>query len=111
MIEAIIFDMDGLLVDSERVWYIAEQELIRSHGHEFTLDVRNSIVGLRVDEFLERIRSVYNLEPDVPALAADLEARMLALIPREVRAQPARRRSSIMCRRRACRVPSRRVRR
>jgi len=36
MIEAIIFDMDGLLIDAEPFWKITEKEVFRSFGIEVT---------------------------------------------------------------------------
>jgi HAD superfamily hydrolase (TIGR01509 family) len=86
--DAIIFDMDGLLVDSERVWHMAEDQFIQSYGHVYTDDVRESIVGLRLDEFIARLKVHYSLRPSVAELAAELEALVLDLIPREVQAQP-----------------------
>lgn len=86
--DAVIFDMDGLLVDSERVWHMAEDAFIRSFGHEYTDDVREQIVGLRMDEFLTVLKRHYDLAPSVPELSAMLEARVLKLIETEVHPQP-----------------------
>lgn len=38
MIKAVIFDLDGLLVDSEVTWYKVCKEIVESHGHEFPLE-------------------------------------------------------------------------
>lgn len=86
--KAIIFDMDGLLVDSERVWYVAEDQFIQSFGHVYTQEARAAIIGMRVDEFLGKLKEIYNLEPSVDALSDDLHERILKLIPEEVNAQP-----------------------
>jgi HAD superfamily hydrolase (TIGR01509 family) len=42
---AVLFDMDGLLVDTEPVWTIAEVELCTSLGVEFTPEMKAAIVG------------------------------------------------------------------
>lgn len=86
--KAIIFDMDGLLVDSERIWYIAEDQFIQSFGHVYTPEARAAIIGMRVDEFLAKLKDIYQLEPSVEALSDDLHDRILHLIPLEVKAQP-----------------------
>lgn len=42
---AVLFDMDGLLVDTEPVWTVAEVELCTSLGVEFTTAMKAAIVG------------------------------------------------------------------
>jgi HAD superfamily hydrolase (TIGR01509 family) len=43
--EAVIFDNDGLLLDSESVWSRGEQHLFESRGLEFTIDHKRELVG------------------------------------------------------------------
>lgn len=86
--EAVIFDMDGLLVDSETVWHIAETDLITSFGYTYTDEVRAHIIGTRIDEFMVYLRSYYRLEPTVEQLSAQLIDDMLRLIPTQVKPQP-----------------------
>ena len=42
---AVIFDMDGLLLDTETLWHQAEAELFRRHGDEFTWDDKMAVIG------------------------------------------------------------------
>lgn len=42
---AVIFDMDGLLLDTETLWHEAEVELFRRHGGEFTWDDKMAVIG------------------------------------------------------------------
>ena len=42
---AVIFDMDGLLLDTETLWHDAEVELFRRHGGEFTWDDKMAVIG------------------------------------------------------------------
>jgi HAD superfamily hydrolase (TIGR01509 family) len=42
---AVIFDMDGLLLDTELLWHSAEVELFRRHGGEFTWDDKMAVIG------------------------------------------------------------------
>jgi HAD superfamily hydrolase (TIGR01509 family) len=42
---AVIFDMDGLLLDTETLWHRAESELFRRHGHEFTREDQLAVMG------------------------------------------------------------------
>ena len=49
-LEAALFDMDGLLLDSEPVWSIAEAEIMEWLGGPWNLDVKAACLGKRVDE-------------------------------------------------------------
>jgi HAD superfamily hydrolase (TIGR01509 family) len=42
---AVVFDNDGLLLDTEPCWTRAEQALFRSHGAEFGLPAKRALVG------------------------------------------------------------------
>jgi HAD superfamily hydrolase (TIGR01509 family) len=43
--EAVLFDNDGLLLDTEAVWSRAEQKLFKRRGREFTIEHKRSLVG------------------------------------------------------------------
>lgn len=43
--EAVLFDNDGLLLDTEAVWSRAELKLFERRGTEFTIDHKRSLVG------------------------------------------------------------------
>lgn len=43
--EAVLFDNDGLLLDTEAVWSRGEQKLFELRGMEFTIDHKRSLVG------------------------------------------------------------------
>jgi len=43
--EAVLFDNDGLLLDTESVWSRAEQALFEGRGREFTIDHKRELVG------------------------------------------------------------------
>jgi HAD superfamily hydrolase (TIGR01509 family) len=42
---AVVFDMDGLLLDTEVLWQQAETELFARHGAEFTWDDKMEVIG------------------------------------------------------------------
>lgn len=43
--EAVLFDNDGLLLDTEAVWSRAEMKLFKVRGQEFTIEHKRSLVG------------------------------------------------------------------
>ncbi|MGB0914454.1 MAG: hexitol phosphatase HxpB [Crocinitomicaceae bacterium] len=50
--EAVIFDMDGVLIDSEPLWKIAMEEVFLSVGCPLTRQDFQHTVGLRIDEVI-----------------------------------------------------------
>ncbi|MFF0543921.1 HAD family hydrolase [Nocardia thailandica] len=42
---AVLWDMDGTLLDSEKLWDIAVRELAREHGRELTDETRHALIG------------------------------------------------------------------
>ena len=53
MIKAVIFDMDGILIDSEPIWHEAEIEVFGRVGLEMTVQDCLKTQGLRVDEVVD----------------------------------------------------------
>ena len=50
--DAVIFDMDGVLIDSEPLWKIAMEEVFASVGCNLTRKDFQKTVGLRIDEVI-----------------------------------------------------------
>ncbi|MDX2359482.1 MAG: hexitol phosphatase HxpB [Crocinitomicaceae bacterium] len=50
--EAVIFDMDGVLIDSEPLWKIAMEEVFHEVGCNLTRKDFQKTVGLRIDEVI-----------------------------------------------------------
>jgi beta-phosphoglucomutase-like phosphatase (HAD superfamily) len=60
MIRAVIFDMDGLLIDTEPHWQATERKVFSELGMEITEEMQVDTFGLRTDE---QIRHWYNIRP------------------------------------------------
>ena len=52
-LKAVIFDMDGVLIDSEPLWKIAEIEAFKKVGIDLTQTDCEETVGLRMDEVVK----------------------------------------------------------
>ena len=52
MTEAVIFDMDGLLIDTEPLWRQAEKEIFSNYGIELTGEMAKKNHGLATDEVI-----------------------------------------------------------
>ena len=53
MIQAVLFDMDGLLIDSEPLWRFALVQVLNTLGVPLTIESCKQTMGLRVDEVVE----------------------------------------------------------
>ncbi len=86
---AVIFDMDGLLLDTETLWQRSESQLFRRHGQEFTRADQLAVMGTSV-EFSRRYYAQRLGEPEERGamLVDEMYAYMLAELQREVLAQP-----------------------
>lgn len=77
MLEAVIFDMDGLLIDSEPLWIRAEIEVFGAAGVALTEDDCALTKGLRVDDV---VAYWHQRRGFVGATAAEVEARLVAKV-------------------------------
>ena len=59
MKKAVIFDMDGLMIDSERVTYIIYCEVMKELGYDFTLDFYKMALGMAKPEEIELYFDLY----------------------------------------------------
>ena len=53
---ALLLDMDGTLIDSERLWFEAERAAVARFGGELPASAEASLVGLDTDALVERLR-------------------------------------------------------
>ncbi len=70
MMKAVLFDMDGTLVDSEKLWEVALQVLYSRLGGELTPAVREATVGGSAESLMQIIYTDLGLDPDVDEMAA-----------------------------------------
>ena len=68
--KAVLFDMDGTLVDSEKLWDIAMQKLYAKFGAEMTPEVRESTVGGSAESVMKIVYADLGLEQDPADMAA-----------------------------------------
>jgi sugar-phosphatase len=83
VLRAVIFDMDGLLIDSEPLWVRAEIEVFGGAGVKLTEDDCASTKGLRVDDVV----AYWHARRRFDATPADVEARLVARVVELVRSE------------------------
>ncbi len=86
---AVVFDMDGLLLDTETLWERAESELFRRHGGEFTREDQLAVMGTGM-EFSGRYYAERLGEPIEAGarLVDEMHGYMLDELRREVLTRP-----------------------
>lgn len=80
-IAAVIFDMDGILIDSEPLWRIAEVEGVAAAGVAITEKDAEATTGLRTDEVVEYWHARFPwTDPPKKEIEARIITRLIALV-------------------------------
>jgi len=81
MIKAAIFDMDGLLIDSEPIWTQAAREVMRKVNFELTDALKQQTTGLSVKLFLD---FCHQMQPWNTPSFEELESEILQLAHKNI---------------------------
>jgi mannitol-1-/sugar-/sorbitol-6-/2-deoxyglucose-6-phosphatase len=76
-IKAVIFDMDGVLIDSEHLWRNAMIRGFNEYGMQLSEDDCRKTMGMRISEVIQLWLKRFNKEISI---AAALEKRIIALL-------------------------------
>ena len=68
---AVLFDMDGTLVDSEKLWDISLAALYERHGGRISAETRTALVGSSAENTMRTVFADLGLDPDPAAMAAE----------------------------------------
>lgn len=55
-IEAVVFDLDGVIIDTERIWIDSIRKYVRQNNINLDEEFLNRIVGFRVDDTINEIQ-------------------------------------------------------
>jgi HAD superfamily hydrolase (TIGR01509 family) len=83
---AVLFDNDGLLLDTESVWTRAEEDLFEQYGHEFTPEHKRELVGTSADLAAGKLERWLGEEGRKLELMAELDALVVAELEHGVEA-------------------------
>jgi HAD superfamily hydrolase (TIGR01509 family) len=79
--DAVLLDMDGTLVDSEKLWRIAEKMFAERHALPMIPEVQQSFVGKAVPDVMEFLMEDYGLTGTVEGRTRELESIVKELLP------------------------------
>lgn len=87
--QAVIFDLDGLLIDSEPLWEEAERAVFARHGITVTREICLQVKGLRVDESVRFIQSLFPGNCTDPLLITrQIQEKVIRLIAEKGKGMP-----------------------
>ena len=66
---AVLWDMDGTLVDSEKLWDVSLSALYQTYGGVMSRETRTALVGASAEETMVTVYAELGLEPDPAAMA------------------------------------------
>jgi HAD superfamily hydrolase (TIGR01509 family) len=76
VIEAVIFDLDGILIDSEHVWDEVRQELAKERGGRWSDSASRDMMGMSSIEWSRYMRDVVGLDEDPEEISAEVVRRL-----------------------------------
>ncbi len=72
MPDAVIFDLDGVLVDSEQLWNQAKEELVREAGGRWRDDASRAMMGMSSPEWSSYMRDKLGVDRDAGEINRDV---------------------------------------
>jgi mannitol-1-/sugar-/sorbitol-6-/2-deoxyglucose-6-phosphatase len=77
-IEAVIFDMDGVLVDSEVYWHLSREEFARARGKVWTDALQRLAMGRSTVEWAHVMKEHLDLSESIDEIIREMKARVIA---------------------------------
>jgi HAD superfamily hydrolase (TIGR01509 family) len=73
---AVVFDLDGVLMDSEQLWNRAKEELVRETGGRWRDEAPSVMMGMSAPEWSAYLRDDLGVPMDLDAISRDVVRRM-----------------------------------
>ncbi|HEX5456441.1 MAG TPA: HAD family phosphatase [Candidatus Saccharimonadales bacterium] len=73
MVKAIIFDLDGVLIESEIYFLKAEIAIFNNHGMKLDEETAAKYLGLKIDAYIAAMEKIFNKKLDHKQLAREIE--------------------------------------
>jgi HAD superfamily hydrolase (TIGR01509 family) len=84
MLDAVIFDLDGVLIDSESVWDAARREVVAENGGTWTDAATRAMQGMSSPEWSRYLHDELGVSLDPQEISHRVVERVLAAYEREV---------------------------
>lgn len=88
-LRAVVFDLDGLMFNTEDLYQMVGSEVLARRGKEFVDELLNQMMGRKSNDALQLMIDYHNLEEDtVEGLAAESMEIMFELLPARLEPMP-----------------------
>ena len=87
-LRAVVFDLDGLMFNTEDLYQQVGTEVLRRRGKEFTSDLIDQMMGRQAHKALQLMVDYHNLDDTWEALAAESMEIMFTLLPDQLEPMP-----------------------
>ena len=84
MIEAVVFDLDGVLLQSEEVWDAVRERYVRERGGRYDEQVQRAMMGMSAPEWSAYLHEEAGVPDEPAAINRDVVERMLEAYRREL---------------------------
>jgi HAD superfamily hydrolase (TIGR01509 family) len=84
VIEAVVFDLDGVLIQSEEVWDEVRGGYVRERGGRWDTEVQRAVMGMSSVEWSRFLHDVAGVPDDPTTVNDEIVARMLAAFERRL---------------------------
>jgi HAD superfamily hydrolase (TIGR01509 family) len=76
VIEAVVFDLDGVLLDTEELWDEARRDLAAERGGRWPVDAQQAMMGMSSPEWSRYMHDVVGLAESPEEISAEVVARL-----------------------------------
>lgn len=87
-LQAVVFDLDGLMVNTEELYQEVGSELLRRRGCQFTGELLDAMMGRRTPVALQIMIDWHQLDATVPQLEAESDEIFPAILDRSLAMMP-----------------------
>lgn len=88
MKKTVIFDLDGLLIDSEPLWSEATKALLAKRGIAYDPKMKSKYMGFRQNEAVKLLKDAYEIEDDIKTLAQERNKLVIDLYENRLKMMP-----------------------
>ncbi|HKI20121.1 MAG TPA: HAD family phosphatase [Isosphaeraceae bacterium] len=80
MIRAVVFDLDGLMFDTEALFFRVSSEALAARGKSFTTEIMQALLGRRSIEVAQTLKTLAGPDEPVEDLLAEVRERFYAVM-------------------------------
>ena len=84
MTEAVVFDLDGVLLESEEVWDAVRERYVRERGGRYDEEIQRAMMGMSAPEWSRFLHEEAGVPDDPDEINSEVVRRMLEAYRREL---------------------------